>query len=572
MTNRNESDPPMLKGESKDQAMTESEPQRIEPSAPDQTPEPESREEVEWIADPSDIFLELDSSDLEGLTMEYTETLGAPEGEGGGSAPERAGFSPSGEVSSSQERPAGGPRPVPEVSIDFGLFTELLQNLAMPVFLVDPDGCIVFANQAVSTMGSQFEQLGGQSLKGLFDDPERLDHATSLVYRALRDERPLVDETMIRVSGSLVEATIQVRALKMKGFRFALISLNPRRPKPRLYDIWKYKRLFSIFPVAIGEFAFSRPVSHNAPESDLLKAVLAARLVDGNNNFARAYGKNEIVDLLNTRKRDLCPLQPQHTDMYLAWIRKFFPSGTFEIKEAGPDGSTRHMEVTLVGEVEEGYIVSYWELRQETTHAKTVEQGLRSDSERMGMVVRATVEVIGAAIERKDPRTARHQRRVAALASAIAREMDLSEDECLGIHVAASLHDIGKVFLPADLLAIPRYVTDSERAVIQAHPSIGFEVLRNIKFPWPVAQMVLQHHERMDGSGYPAGLTGASILMGARIIAVADVFEAMCSDRPHRPANSPRSALCEIRQENSEAYDPQVVRACSLVVIKGLSF
>ncbi len=568
MANQNESDPPMPEAESKNQVGTRSDPHPMEPpSHPTERPT-----DVEWLADPSDIFLELDSSDLDGITMEYTETAEPPGREHLGALEAHAEFPLSGEVSAYEEHPSVDHGAGSEVSIDFGLFTELVQNLSMPVFLVDQDGSIVFANQAVSTMGSHFEQLRGQSLNALFDDPKRFDHATSMVHRALRDQRPFTDDTIIRVSGSLVEATLQVRPLKMKGFQFALISLDPRKPKPRLYDIWKYKRLFSIFPVAIGEFVFSRPVSHDAPEADLLDAVLTARLVDGNNNFARTYGKNEIVELLNTRKQDLCPLQPQHKKMYLAWIRKFFPSGTFEIEEPGLDGNPRHMEVTLVGEVEEGYIVSYWELRHEISHTKAVEKRLRSDSERMGMIVRATVDVIGATIERKDPRTARHQRRVATLACAIAAEMGLPEDECLGIHVAASLHDIGKVFLPADLLSIPRYVTDSERAVIQAHPSVGYEVLRNIQYPWPVAQMVLQHHERLDGSGYPDGLTGDGILMGARIIAVADVFEAMCSDRPHRPANSPRSALSEIKQEHMDAYDPQVVRACSLVVIKGLNF
>jgi HD-GYP domain-containing protein (c-di-GMP phosphodiesterase class II) len=165
-------------------------------------------------------------------------------------------------------------------------------------------------------------------------------------------------------------------------------------------------------------------------------------------------------------------------------------------------------------------------------------------------------------VETRDPYTAGHQRRVSDLARAIATEMNLSRGRIDGIRVMGSIHDIGKISVPAEILSKPTKLTDIEFGLIKAHSSAGYDILKEIEFPWPVAEIVLQHHEKLNGFGYPRGLKGNEILPEAKIICVADVVEAMASHRPYRPALGIEKALEEIFQNRGILYDPDVVDAC----------
>jgi putative nucleotidyltransferase with HDIG domain/PAS domain S-box-containing protein len=183
------------------------------------------------------------------------------------------------------------------------------------------------------------------------------------------------------------------------------------------------------------------------------------------------------------------------------------------------------------------------------------------------------VEAVAAAVEIKDPQTAGHQRRVAQLAVAIAREMDFSLNRLEGIRVAGLLHDIGKIAVPIEILSKPGELNHLECEFIKSHCQIGFDLLKEIDFPWPVPQTVRQHHERLDGSGYPDGLRDQDIILEARIVGVADVVEAMVSARSYGPAQGIDQALDEIRQKTGLLYDPEVVNVClKLFVEKGFSF
>jgi putative nucleotidyltransferase with HDIG domain len=172
------------------------------------------------------------------------------------------------------------------------------------------------------------------------------------------------------------------------------------------------------------------------------------------------------------------------------------------------------------------------------------------------------VKVIAAMVEMRDPYTSGHQQRVADLARAIAIEMGLEEEKVNGLHFAALIHDLGKIRVPAEILSKPGRLTESEFSLIQTHSQIGYDVLKDIQFPWPVAQIVLQHHERLDGSGYPQGLKGDAIIPEARILIVADVVEAMASHRPYRPGLGLTAAMDEIKKNRGKFYDPDVVDAC----------
>ena len=172
------------------------------------------------------------------------------------------------------------------------------------------------------------------------------------------------------------------------------------------------------------------------------------------------------------------------------------------------------------------------------------------------------IETLANVIVARDSDTAGHQKRVANLASAIAAKLNLPLHTIEGIHLSALIHDIGKIAIPAEILTKPKALTNFELAMLRNHVQTGYDILKNIHFPWNVAQIVLQHHERIDGSGYPNGLKGDSICEEAKIIAVADVVEAISSDRPYRKSRGIEAALDEITTNSGKLYDARVVEAC----------
>jgi PAS domain S-box-containing protein/putative nucleotidyltransferase with HDIG domain len=173
-----------------------------------------------------------------------------------------------------------------------------------------------------------------------------------------------------------------------------------------------------------------------------------------------------------------------------------------------------------------------------------------------------TIEAMALTVETRDPYTAGHQRRVSNLARGIATEMGVSEAQIQGVRMAGVIHDIGKISVPGEILSKPGNISQNELGIIREHPQVGYNILKTVDFPWPIARIVLQHHERMDGSGYPNGISGENILLEARILAVADVVEAMASHRPYRAALGIKLALNEISKNRGSFYDAEVVDAC----------
>jgi putative two-component system response regulator len=179
-----------------------------------------------------------------------------------------------------------------------------------------------------------------------------------------------------------------------------------------------------------------------------------------------------------------------------------------------------------------------------------------------------TIQTISYIGELRDSYTAGHQQRVALLAQAIARELTLSSEQIKGVYVSGMLHDIGKIAIPLEILCKPNNLSELDMQYIRIHPQAGYDILEKIKFPWPVAQYVLQHHERLDGSGYPLGLIGEYILPESKIIAVADVVESIASHRPYRGSLGIDAALKEITSKSGTAYDERVVSACVKLFIE----
>ncbi len=203
-------------------------------------------------------------------------------------------------------------------------------------------------------------------------------------------------------------------------------------------------------------------------------------------------------------------------------------------------------------------------ITEDITERRELEEALsrKQALERIRKALGATIHAITVIVETRDPYTAGHQRRVADLARAIATEMNLSFDMIDGIRMAATIHDLGKISVPAEILTKPTKLTNIEFMLIKTHPQSGYDILKDIDFPWPVARMVLEHHEKMDGSGYPNGLMGDNILMESKILSVADVVEAMASHRPYRPGLGIDAALNEIEKNKGIFYDNTVAEAC----------
>jgi putative nucleotidyltransferase with HDIG domain len=206
---------------------------------------------------------------------------------------------------------------------------------------------------------------------------------------------------------------------------------------------------------------------------------------------------------------------------------------------------------------------------QDITERKLSEEKLAESNQSLKKTLNDAINTISKIVEMRDPYTAGHQQKVADLATAIAREMKLEETRVDNLRMAAIIHDIGKMYVPSDILSKPGKLSDIEFSLIKTHSQYGFDIVKGMDFPCNVAKVVLQHHERLDGSGYPNQLKGDDTLLEAKILVVADVMEAMAADRPYRPALGVDKAIEEISRNRGRLYDPVVVDACLALFTSG---
>jgi putative nucleotidyltransferase with HDIG domain len=245
--------------------------------------------------------------------------------------------------------------------------------------------------------------------------------------------------------------------------------------------------------------------------------------------------------------------------------------GILDISAQDP-GAFDPEEVRLLEELAGGVSFGIWSLRTDGERQRAEAEVQRS-LEKIKKSLDGTVLAVANTVEMRDPYTAGHQRQVAQLAGVMAQEMGFSPERVEGMRVLGSLHDIGKIAIPAEILSKPGRLSPMEFTLIKDHPRVGYEIIKDIDFPFPLAEGILQHHERLDGSGYPQGISGPDIILEARILGVADVVEAMASHRPYRMALGIDQALEEISRNRGILYDPEVVDIClKLFTEKGFSF
>jgi len=292
------------------------------------------------------------------------------------------------------------------------------------------------------------------------------------------------------------------------------------------------------------------------------------RIVFWNKTAENMYGYSSEEVLNNYLPAILIPIE--YHKAFKEGFAKFKNTGkgkgpivnkTTEFINKKKDGSKFAVEMSLssVKVNEKWHSVA---IIRDVSERKTAEEKIKQSRQKLKKTLDDTVNALVKIIGLRDPYTSDHQKRVSKLAVAIARELELSEKEVKLIKIGALIHDIGKATIPMEILNKPAKLARIEYNLIRAHSQIGHDILKEINFPWAVEEIVLQHHERIDGSGYPRGLKEDEILIGAKIIAVADVVEAMSSHRPYRPALGVKNALEEISQNRGILYDPKVADTC----------
>ncbi|HUN53583.1 MAG TPA: PAS domain S-box protein [Smithella sp.] len=292
-------------------------------------------------------------------------------------------------------------------------------------------------------------------------------------------------------------------------------------------------------------------------------STLAGETIYANRAILDIYGYDDAEELKDT------PLQKRYTPESYAEFQ------TRKEKRLRGEHGPSEYEISIVrknGEIRHLYVLRkeiFWNgqkqsqvVYQDITLRRQAENKLNETLENLRQSIKTTIQVLGTASEARDPYTAGHQRRVADLARAIATEMKLPHDKIEAIRMAAAIHDIGKISVPSEILCKPAMLTDLEFCLVKNHPQLSYDIIKDVESPWPLADIVYQHHERVDGSGYPQGLKDANILMEARVLAVADVVEAMMSYRPYRPTLGLEIALSEIENNAGILYDRRVANAC----------
>lgn len=288
-------------------------------------------------------------------------------------------------------------------------------------------------------------------------------------------------------------------------------------------------------------------------------------ILDVNQRFCEQF---EVPrdELIGQNLFDLSILHPESL-VDIAHKIKTQYEGLYQIRGLKPDGKSFPIEIYAKPAKSKDRTVRVAAVR-DLTHMYKAESDIAKSGEDLKTSFVNTVRVLSNTLEKRDPYTAGHQAKVAKLSVAIGKKLEMPDDEVFGIEMGALVHDLGKIAVPTSLLSKPSRLTKIEFMLIQTHSAQGFEILTDLNLPWPIERMAHEHHERMDGSGYPLGLANGEICDAARIIAVADMVEAISAHRPYRAARGMQFALAQISKEKGTALDREVVDACTACILE----
>ena len=430
-------------------------------------------------------------------------------------------------------------------------FRHSLDESPLGVRIIGSDGQTMYANQELLNI------YGYESLEEFNAVPhqKRYTPETFAAYLKRKDIRKRGKDGPANYEISIIRKDGQIRHLEV--FRKKVLWNGEIHYQALYNDITKRKQVEHHLLESENRY---RMVVENAHESIVItqngKIVFANQETEKNSGFAlnELIGK-DFMELIHQDDRRMVG------DFYHQRLHGDEAPSSYYFRILCKDGKIKWAEINATAIDLNGKPATLNFIKDVTEH-KILEQEREESFRRIQDTLAATVHAIATIVETRDPYTTGHQRRVSVLAEAIADEMGLSAERKEFIVTAAVMHDIGKLSIPAEILSKPSKLSSIEYDLIKTHPEAGYNILKDINFPWPVALVILQHHERMNGSGYPNNLKGDDILLEARIIAVADVVEAISSHRPYRPMLGVDFALNEISQNRGILYDPDAVDAC----------
>ena len=417
---------------------------------------------------------------------------------------------------------------------------------------------VVLANQAAATItgfGSP-EELENVDIDQHVSEGDRARLLSLLAFARREEQSPVVEDARIVArDGREVWVDVVCKKIDYQGRPAALVALREVTDRKRAEEELQASQ------------ETNRVLIENANEAIVV-------IQDEQLKFANP----KTEELFGRAARDLV-LRPVseviHPDDREAVMEQ-------HLRRLRGDGVPRVLEFRIVDDagrtkwVELNGVLLDWEDRpadlcvlRDITQRKLADERLQQSYRKLQDTLDGVIQAMALTVETRDRHTAGHQRRVTELAHAIATEIGLSQERSRAVSIAGMLHDLGKITIPTEILSKPGRLTDMEFAIVKTHPKAGYDILKNIEFPWPVAEIVIQHHERLDGSGYPSGLKGDQSALEARILAVADVVEAMASHRPYRPALGIDRALNEVSGNRGRLYDTEVVDACLSVFASG---
>jgi PAS domain S-box-containing protein len=435
-------------------------------------------------------------------------------------------------------------------------YRTILENIEDGYYEVDLAGNFTFFNTSMCRiLGYSKEKMMGMNNQQYTDKEgaKKLFQAFNRVYKT-GDPAKEFDWQIIRKDGTKrhIEASVSLlKDLSGKpiGFRGVVRDITERKQTEKALreNEAKYRHLVE-----------------DAQEG-IFQSTAEGRHLTVNQAFANILGYESPEEVMATIT-DIAHqvyVHPEDRTKILQAIEKEGSVKGYEAEFYRRDGKKTWVSISMHAvRDDQGNLLYYQGIDQDITDRKKMERERQENMERLRRSLGATINAMAVTVETRDPYTAGHQRRVADLARAIAAEMKLTNEQIDGIRMASMIHDIGKISIPSEILAKPTKLTELEFNLIKTHSQSGYNILKDIDFLWPVAQMILEHHERINGSGYPNGLKGDQILLESQILAIADVVEAISSHRPYRPAFGINIALDEITKNRGILYNPIVVDAC----------
>jgi len=439
------------------------------------------------------------------------------------------------------------------------MYRDILEKQSELIVRFTPDLTITFCNHAYARyFGGEPEYFIGKNLRTLF--PENFDHLSKI---SLESPNSTTEKRIVMPDGTeRWHAWHDTGLFDAKGVLKEIQAVG-----------WDMTELMTAKQAHANERKRSLALFENSPEA-ILASWDGVRIDEANRAFYRMTGLSEIDVIGRPLREILFPGTPENSLNIERLLNRansgepVLEEGTLEARSGKLFLSLLLLPVRSSAKNGRGVYLFFRNL----TALNEKENQLLTSMKKLRAAFSQTVEVLALAVEGRDPYTAGHQKRTALLSLAIARRMGLDEEICEGIYLAAAIHDVGKITVPTEILSRPGKLHDIEFALVKTHAEEGYRILKKVDFPWRIAETVRQHHERLDGSGYPQGLKGDDILLEAKIVGLADTVEAMGSHRPYRPSLGIEAALRFVEEGKGTIFDEEAVDVCRILFAEGFSF